>query len=95
MTTPRPAPHPSEGAPTDGALGSVRILDLTDQRAIYGAKLLADLGATVIRIEPPEGDPLRRRGPRLATSEAPPPSATSRPARSVQTTLPFSTNCWE
>ena len=69
MTTPRPAPHPSEGAPTDGALGSVRILDLTDQRAIYGAKLLADLGATVIRIEPPEGDPLRQRGPRLATSE--------------------------
>ncbi len=69
MTTPRPAHHTSEGAPTDGALASVRVLDLTDQRAIYGAKLLADLGATVIRIEPPEGDPLRQRGPRFATSE--------------------------
>ena len=46
-----------------GALSKVRIIDLTDERAIYGAKLLADLGADVVRPEPPEGDPLRRRGP--------------------------------
>ena len=48
-----------------GALDKVRILDLTDERAIYGAKMLADLGAEVVRPEPPDGDPLRRRGPRL------------------------------
>ena len=42
-----------------GALHGVRIVDLTDERAIYGAKLLADLGADVVRPEPPEGDPLR------------------------------------
>tara|TARA_B100000676_G_scaffold235068_1_gene234725 strand:- start:4340 stop:5527 length:1188 start_codon:yes stop_codon:yes gene_type:complete len=48
---------------TEGALTGVRILDLTDERAIYGAKLLADLGADVVRPEPPEGDPLRARGP--------------------------------
>ena len=46
-----------------GALESVRVVDLTDERAIYGAKLLADLGADVVRPEPPEGDPLRSRGP--------------------------------
>ena len=46
-----------------GALDAVRVLDLTDERAIYGAKLLADMGADVIRPEPPGGDPLRRRGP--------------------------------
>ena len=53
-----------------GALDGVRVLDLTDERAIYGAKLLADLGADVVRPEParcmkdpPEGDPLRKRGP--------------------------------
>ncbi|MBV8356994.1 MAG: CoA transferase [Deltaproteobacteria bacterium] len=31
--------------------------------AAFGAKLLADLGADVIKIEPPEGDLMRRRGP--------------------------------
>lgn len=46
-----------------GTLSGVRVLDLTDERAIYGSKQLADLGADVIRVEPPEGDPLRRRGP--------------------------------
>ena len=46
-----------------GALDGVRVLDLTDERAIYGAKLLADLGADVVRPEPDGGDPLRRRGP--------------------------------
>lgn len=29
----------------------------------YAAKLLVDLGAEVIKIEPPAGDPLRRWGP--------------------------------
>ena len=48
----------------ESALTGVRVLDLTDERAIYGAKLLADLGADVVRPEPPGGDPLRQRGPR-------------------------------
>ena len=46
-----------------GPLSGVRVLDLTDERGIYGAKQLADLGADVVRPEPPEGDALRRRGP--------------------------------
>jgi crotonobetainyl-CoA:carnitine CoA-transferase CaiB-like acyl-CoA transferase len=50
-------------ADAGGALGEVRLLDLADERAIYGSKLLADLGADAIRVEPPEGDRLRRRGP--------------------------------
>ena len=49
-----------------GALAGIRVVDLTDERAIYGAKLLADLGAQVVRPEPPGGDPLRRRGPLTA-----------------------------
>ena len=49
-------------------LSGVRVVDLTDERGIYGAKLLADLGADVVRPEPPEGDPLRQRGPWLQTS---------------------------
>ena len=54
----------------EGALTGVRIVDLTDERGIYGAKLLADLGADVVRPEPPEGDPLRSRGPHLASAPA-------------------------
>jgi len=46
-----------------GPLANVRVLDLTDERGIYAAKLLADLGASVVRPEPREGDPLRKRGP--------------------------------
>ena len=30
-------------------LSGVRVVGLTDERGIYGAKLLADLGAAVIR----------------------------------------------
>jgi len=51
---------------TQGALSGVRILDLTDERGIYGAKLLADLGAETVRPEPPTGDPLRTRGPHVS-----------------------------
>ena len=51
-----------------GALSGIRILDLTDERGIYGVKMLADLGADVVRPEPPTGDPLRNRGPHTATA---------------------------
>ncbi|MBV8452606.1 MAG: CoA transferase [Deltaproteobacteria bacterium] len=39
--------------------------------AAFGAKLLADLGADVIKVEPPEGDLTRRRGPFPQRSEVP------------------------
>jgi crotonobetainyl-CoA:carnitine CoA-transferase CaiB-like acyl-CoA transferase len=54
----------------ESALAGVRVVDLTDERAIYGAKLLADLGAEVVRPEPPEGDPLRSRGPRAESGDS-------------------------
>jgi benzylsuccinate CoA-transferase BbsE subunit len=46
-----------------GALNGLRVLDLTDYRAQLCGRLLADMGADVIKIEPPGGDPARRIGP--------------------------------
>jgi crotonobetainyl-CoA:carnitine CoA-transferase CaiB-like acyl-CoA transferase len=45
------------------ALGDVRVLDLTGPMGGYCTKLLADLGADVVIVEPPEGHPARRMGP--------------------------------
>lgn len=47
------------------ALAGLRILDLTDLKGAMCAKLLGDMGADVIKIEPPEGDATRRIGPFL------------------------------
>lgn len=46
-----------------GLLEGYRVLDLTDERGIYCTKLLADLGADVILVEPPSGHKGRHRGP--------------------------------
>lgn len=45
------------------ALFGVTVLDLTREAGAYASKLFADLGAEVIRIEPPEGSPIRKKAP--------------------------------
>lgn len=49
--------HPTEDAP--GALEGLRILDLAGPMGVYCARLLADLGADVLRVEPLAGSPAR------------------------------------
>ena len=44
-------------------LSPYRVLDLADDRGIFCGRVLADLGAEVLKIEPPSGDPARRIGP--------------------------------
>ena len=44
-------------------LDALRVLDLTDHKGFFCGKILADLGADVIKIEKPGGDPARRLGP--------------------------------
>ena len=46
-------------------LSPYRVLDLTDHRGEIGPMLLGDLGADVIRVEPPVGSEARRGGPIL------------------------------
>ena len=45
------------------ALADLRVVDLTGALGALCGKILADLGADVLKIEPPGGHPLRRRAP--------------------------------
>jgi len=55
----------------EGLLRWVRVLDLADEKASYCSKLLADLGASVIKVERPVGDPSRQIGPFSKTPSSP------------------------
>jgi crotonobetainyl-CoA:carnitine CoA-transferase CaiB-like acyl-CoA transferase len=46
-----------------GFLQGYRALDLTDMSGQLCGRFLGDLGMEVIKVEPPGGDPLRKRGP--------------------------------
>lgn len=47
----------------DSLLGGYRVLDLSDQTGVFAGRVLADMGADVIKIEKPGGDPMRNVGP--------------------------------
>src|SRR5207247_1195848 len=46
-----------------GNLDGIRVLDLTREPGLFAGKLLGDLGADVVMVEPPAGDPARRHPP--------------------------------
>jgi crotonobetainyl-CoA:carnitine CoA-transferase CaiB-like acyl-CoA transferase len=51
------------GVPLSGPLAGIRVLDCSSVvMGPYAARLLADQGAEVLKVEPPEGDVLRRAG---------------------------------
>ena len=54
-----------------GLLGNIRVLDLADEKASLCSRIMADLGARVIKIEKPGGDPSREKGPFLNDSGHP------------------------
>ena len=62
-------PSSSPDATGRAALSGIRVLDLADNAVAYASRLLADLGAEVIRIEPPPGSALRRAAPLAVTAD--------------------------
>ncbi len=52
-----PLPH------ADGPLSGYRIVDIADEKGQLCARLLAELGAEVIKVEPRAGDRTRANGP--------------------------------
>jgi crotonobetainyl-CoA:carnitine CoA-transferase CaiB-like acyl-CoA transferase len=48
---------------SDSLLKGIRVLDLADEKASFCSKLLADMGAYVIKVEKPRGDVSRDIGP--------------------------------
>ena len=53
----------NDPARADAALAPYRVLDLTEGGFNWCGRVLADLGADVIKVEPPGGSPTRLRGP--------------------------------
>jgi crotonobetainyl-CoA:carnitine CoA-transferase CaiB-like acyl-CoA transferase len=56
----------------DRALDGVRVIEFADETAAYCGRLLADLGAEVIKVEPPGGGRLRRARPFVRGHEGDP-----------------------
>lgn len=61
----------AEAARAGPALAGQRVIDLTDETAAFATGLLADLGAEVIRVEPPGGSRIRHLAPFLEGVRSP------------------------
>lgn len=61
--------HETSDEVVDGCLLGLRVLDLTDESGQLAGRILADLGADVLKVEAPGGDAARRCGPFLTGAE--------------------------
>jgi crotonobetainyl-CoA:carnitine CoA-transferase CaiB-like acyl-CoA transferase len=60
-----------QGDYSDTYLRGVRVLEISDELGEYAGKLLAGLGADVVKVEPPRGEVTRAFGPFLGDSPSP------------------------
>jgi crotonobetainyl-CoA:carnitine CoA-transferase CaiB-like acyl-CoA transferase len=66
---------PNDATTTEGLLSGIRVLDLSGYEGMYGARLLADLGADVVRVEGCDADRDVAPGPYIVNSAGEPSSA--------------------
>ena len=66
---------------TEALLAGTRVVDLAGEPAAMAGRILADLGAEVILVEPHAGHPLRVLPGRFLAWGADPGSATSAPGK--------------
>ena len=63
IPNPVPATTRTPGSDPEGAFAGLQVLELADEKGQWCGKLMADMGANVIKIEPPGGDAARTVGP--------------------------------
>ena len=63
IANPAPAPARTPDRNSAGAFGGLRVLELADEKGQWCGKQMADMGADVIKIEPPGGEAARTVGP--------------------------------
>jgi crotonobetainyl-CoA:carnitine CoA-transferase CaiB-like acyl-CoA transferase len=76
MTSSPNPQHPAPNTPA-GPLAGLRVVELCDEKGAFAGKLLADMGAEVIKVEPPEGDATRGYPPFAEGAEGLPPNERS------------------
>ena len=64
-------------------LSPYRVIDLTDERGLLCGKILADLGADVIQVEPPGGSTARNIGLSTQMTSIPSEAFSGGPTRST------------
>ena len=62
---------PADPQSSEGPLAGLRVIELSHERGAWAGKLLADMGAEVIVVEPPEGDPARGYPPFFGNEPGP------------------------
>ena len=67
----RPGMSHEVARPSRAALEHLAVIDLTDLRGALAGRMLAELGADVVKLEPPGGDPGRLRPPFAGNRVAP------------------------
>ena len=63
IETSKTTPKTNGNKKDSGPFKNIRVLELADKKGQWSGKLMGDLGADVIKIEPPEGESARNIGP--------------------------------